>query len=563
MQTIKYFLYSLTISLPFCAYTVSELTTTPANHVLFLMHTGNTTQALQAYNNFRIEAGSHDFELIEQIGLILLDQGFRTNDPETQLLTVFGAGISTNEKSLYILEDALESNQPELELIALNFLSGYHNDRADQALHRAMKSNGLLVRLEAAHKLASKKDPKIVGQIESLMAKVPQQIWPIFPQLFALSGTPEAKKILRKMLTSPDEQMRVASINSLAEFGHDDFLPHIQRLSSHQEVIQQEACAAAFGTLHDENSAQRLVLMSKNPNTQVRLAALHSLYQLGREDARIEVEKNARALDLFAITLLGSMPGSEETLAELIKSDNLQVRANAALALLELRDPRCLIPLCPIIIKNTCDLAILRANTQGKSLHAWRIVPSARQNFLNDPVSSEMSLHIRENIIAKAVELPESAFLNLAHTIFESQENDLVPLLIEVLETHPTPSVINLLKKHQQNLGAPLIRNYCNLALYRLKESGPYSDNLREWVTQQRNIDLIRFRPLVPLEMRDKTHTSFELTPQETSRLLVDAFEAFVSAQDDKGVDMLISVIQSGNTKNKYALIGLLMRAIQ
>ena len=63
--------------------------------------------------------------------------------------------------------------------------------------------------------------------------------------------------------------------------------------------------------------------------------------------------------------------------------------------------------------------------------------------------------------------------------------------------------------------------------------------------------------------MRDKTHTSFELTPQETSRLLVDAFEAFVSAQDDKGVDMLISVIQSGNTKNKYALIGLLMRAIQ
>ncbi|MBA3816218.1 MAG: HEAT repeat domain-containing protein, partial [Parachlamydiaceae bacterium] len=87
--------------------------------------------------------------------------------------------------------------------------------------------------------------------------------------------------------------------------------------------------------------------------------------------------------------------------------------------------------------------------------------------------------------------------------------------------------------------------------------------NLRTWVTQQQNIDLIRFRPVVPWNLRNESDTSFNLTPQETSRLLIDAFEAFVSTQDDKGIEMLISVIQNGNPKNKYALIGLLMRAIQ
>jgi len=73
--------------------------TTAANHILYLMHTGESAKALQLYQTYRQENGANDFELIEQIGLILLDQGFRTHDPETQLMTTFGAGISMNEKS--------------------------------------------------------------------------------------------------------------------------------------------------------------------------------------------------------------------------------------------------------------------------------------------------------------------------------------------------------------------------------------------------------------------------------------------------------------------------------
>jgi len=537
-------------------------TTTP-NHILFLMHTGNTAAALQAYENYRLTAGAHDFELIENIGLILLDQGFRSRDPEIQLLTLFGAGISTNEKALYIIEEGVSSGQPELELISLNFLVRYQNDRADQALHRAMSSNQLLIRLEAGFQLAAKKDPKAVGQIEALMAKVPVEIWPLFPQLFALSGTPEAKKILRKLLTHPNEQIRVATINSLAEHTHDDLLPAIRRLASHHEGIQQEACASALGILRDEEAADRLLQMTGSANMHVRLAALKSLYQLGREEMRESVQKLAKAQDLFAIVLLGSMAGSEDVLLELLKSENLHVRINAAVALLELGDSRGLTVLYPLFIKDSRDLAVSKMHSPAKSLSAFRVVPSARQNFDEDAVAEEVSLHLREEWLLKAVELPENDFIKLAHAIFERQQNDLIPVLIEILENHPTPAIIELLKRHQQKVGAPLVRNYCNLGLYRLKQVGPYADNLREWVTQQRNIDMIRFRPVVPWDIRDKTICAFELTPQETSRLLVEAFESFVAAQDDKGIDMLISIIQNGNPKNKYALIGLLMRAIQ
>ena len=536
---------------------------TASNHILYLMHTGETAKALQAYQDFRQKNCANDFELIEQIGLILLDQGYRSRDPEIERLTLFGAGISTNEKALYILEEGIASDDPEQQMIALSFLSRYQNDRADLAIHRAMASNFLLIRLETAFKLASRKDPRAASQTESLMAKVPEVIWPLFPQIYAESGSPEAKKILRKLLAHKDEAVRIASILTLAEHGHDDFLPHIRRMASHHGAAQQEACATALGLLKDESSAGRLLLLAKTPHPNVKLAALASLYRLGRLESSKEIAALANTGNVFAVKLLGAIPGSEETLVKLLENQNLQIKVNAAAALLELRDSRALPVIAQILIKNNKDIAIGKISSQGTTLSALKTTPSAQQNFENDPIGLEMSLNLREDLLTKVVELPENYFIAMAHAILEKQQNDLVPLLVVLMENHPTETVIALLKKQQQKVGAPLIRNYCNLALYRLKQPGPYAQNLLDWVAKQSNIDLIQFRPVLPIGQRENIETSFELTPKETSRLLVEAFESFVSGQDDNGINTLISIIQTGNPKNKYALIGLLIRAIQ
>lgn len=533
------------------------------NHILYLMHTGETAKALETYQAYRKNTGSYDFELIEQMGLILLDQGFRTRDNEIQQLTLFGAGISTDERVLYIIEDALKNGQPELQIIALNFLSKFQNTKADQAIYKAMASNSLLIRLETALQLAQKKDPKAVSQTEALMAKVPEEIWPIFPQIFAGSGSPDAKKILRKLLTHRDELVRIAVILSIAENGHDDFLPHIRRMAAHLEPAQQEASCTALGILKDEKSAPKLLHLSKSVHPNVRLAALNSLYLLGRLEAGAEIMKMASTGDVFAIYQLGKIPGSEDLLKKLMNVDNLQIKINAAVALLELGDKACIPMIATFLVRNTRDLGLGKLSSQGKSLTALKVIPSAHQNFEENPVAQELSLHLKEALLLKTIELPELEFLKLAHTIFETEQNDLVPALTALLENHATENAIELLKKHQQKIGAPLVRNYCNLALYRMKQPGPYAENLQNFVTLQKNIDLIQFRPVVTIDLREIHEKAFELTPQETSRLLVEAFEAFASSQDDRGIDLLISVIQTGNPKNKYALIGLLMRAIQ
>jgi HEAT repeat protein len=533
------------------------------DHAVYLMQSGECEKAFQAYQEHYNQTGTHDFELIERLGLILLDQGFRTRDPETQLLTLYGAGISLDEKALYIIENSLTSPQPELQLIALNFIERLHHDRTDQLLHRAMASDQLLIRLEAALQLAAKRDPKAIGQIEALMAKVPAELWMLFPPLLALIDNRESKILLRKLLAHPKEAVRVSAIMSIAQNGHDDFLPVIRRLASHHEIAQQEACAAALGMLRDEGSLPRLKQLSASANSHVRLAALQARYQIGQEEVRQEIENLALKPDLYAIQLLGEISGSEPALLQLLKSADRHVRLNAALSLLNLGHPHCCGVLAAVLLKDKRDMAILKGASPGKSLSAWKIIPSAAHNLEDNPTAQELCLDTREALLVKAGQLPERDFLRLAEMLLEQQQNDLVPVLMRVLEEHPTAEALALLKKYHQKAGAPLVRNYANLALYRLKQPGPYADNLRKWVIAQRAVDLIRFRPLVTWDARENGSASFELTPQETSRLLLEAFEAFVSTQDDKGIDILISMIQTGNPKNKYALIGLLMRAIQ
>lgn len=532
------------------------------NRILYLMQAGHASSALNLYQEYRRQIGRHDLTLVQQIGMMVLDQGFRTRDPELQLLTLFGAGISLNERALYILEEGIRSPLPELQLVALQFLEKFQNDEADRAISKAMSSNFLVIRLEGAYSLAAKKAPTAAFQTDALMCKVTSEILPVFPQLYGMIGSVDAIKSLRKLLFNPNEKVRVSAILSAAKYGRDDLLPHIRTLATQHSIAQQEACAVALGVMKDESSVPKLEVLARSNSPCVRLAALQALYKLGREEKRTQIEMLASDKDLYAIRALGGMSGSEDFLFKLIKNENIQVRINAVISLLERKDLRSIGPLCEVLIRDSRDLAFSMSGSLGQGLSCYKIIPSAQQNFFDNSTAHEVSLSIREACLAKAMELSEKEFIKLAHTLFEVQQNDLVPVLVAALEELRTPLAIELLKKHQQKAGAPLIRNYCNLALYRLKEPGAYADNLKSWVTGKQGEDMISFRPLLPWEMR-KNGSSYQLTPQETSRLLVEAYEAFGQNQDDKGIDVLLEAIQNGNSKNKYALAGLLIRAAQ
>lgn len=251
---------------------------------------------------------------------------------------------------------------------------------------------------------------------------------------------------------------------------------------------------------------------------------------------------------------------AQNALWNLLQIGDLQIKLNAALGLLDKQDQRSLLFLKDVLVKDSRDFAFTKYQSKGKGFGYWKAVPSARQKFEDSDLDLELSLHFRESILEQTIDLPEDACLQAVLYILENQQNDLVPTAISLLENLQTPKAIAILKKYQQKVGAPLIRNYCNLALYRIKEEGPYDEKLREWVKSQASVNLIQLRPVVPWEMREDL-SPYQITPHETSRLLVESFEAFAQKQDDKGINALLDAIRNGNSKNKYALAGLLLRA--
>lgn len=529
-----------------------------SNQILYLIQSGNLKLSIDRYQEHN---KSHDSELLQQMALLILDQGYRSDDVETQLLTLYGAGISAHESALYILKDGMSSKEPKLQLVALNFLSRYQNDEGDSAILIALNSPYLIIRLEALHALALKKAKIAVPHIDSLMAKVPKELTPLFPQLYALAGNHDAMKMMKKLLTHPDEKVRVEAIRSAAKHGRDDLLPLIRSISSQHGLIQQEACASAFLQFKDEASIPRLEQFKESSNQYVRLASLEALYSLGKSETLEAIEKMARDKNLFAINVLGKLKKSDPLLLELLKNGDSQVKVNAAFALLQSKNAKCLPMMCEILISDARDFGCVKQSSPGGSLVSYKLVPSIHENYKDNPLGVELVLNIKEEVIEEAVKLPERDFLSLAHTLLTAQQNDLVPVVISALEALKSKASITLLKKHLQTAGAPLIRNYCNLSLYRLKEEGPYRETLIKWIKGKHDENLL-FRPLVPWEMRD-TPTSYQLMPYETSRLLIDSFEALIEARDDAGIDVLLHAIKSGNQKNKFALAGLLIRACQ
>lgn len=533
-----------------------------AGKILFLIHGGHTEEAISLYQEMQKTTQNHQLDVLQQVCLSILEKGAQSTDPQMQLLTLYGAGISLNEKTLPIMEKAVFSSEPQLQLIAINFLSRYQNDQANFALNRAISSNHPLVKLEAAFQLASKKYPTAVSQLEALMCKLDPAVHSIFPPLFAMIGNDASTKILRKFLSHQDADVRSEAILSIAEYKREDLLPQIRALATHRDIGQQEACLLALGLLKDEKSVPILEKMTGSSSLPLRLTALQALYRIGQKHVRQDVEAYARAGNIFAISMLGEMDGSEELLHALTKQKNVQIRANAAIALLKRADARSAKVIMEFLVDDSRDLVLAKIYSSSNSLSAWRVIPSASQNLEDPGIAMELSLNARESLLTDTVELPESDFLMIADYIFEKQQNDLVPTLIELLVTRHFPGSIDLLKKHQQKLGAPLIRYYCNLALFRLKEDGPYLNGIKQWIKEQRKLDLIQFRPFLPWDVREDD-TPYELTPQETTRLFIESLEELARQQDDESIEFLLDTMKEGNSKYHTIIAGLLLRCTQ
>jgi len=531
------------------------------NHILYVSNAGRIPESIQLYRAYTERTGCQDFELLSQMCLAIMNQGARSEDPELNLLSFFGAGICLNEHAVPILESGLMSSNPQLQIVCLNFLSQVQHERADQTIKLLFRAPNPIIQLEAAYCLAKKKHPHALSQTEALMAKFPDAVKVVFPTIFSCIGTPRANNILRQLLNDPNEKVRIESILAAIEFDRDDFLPQIRRLSKHTNPLQQEACAMALGHFRDEKSAAHLELLVQSPSPFVTVAAAHALYRLGRKPYAQVLLEAAKEKFPFGVYLLKDVKEAKHELVRLTTSREPDIQLNATVALLAHRDPRCISSLKKVLTTPSHKL-VMKAYSPARALMFLKYVSPASLGDEQAAVAVQVSKGVKSKLLEEAMNLPENQFLELADAIFRSESTDLIPHLVRLLENIHSEQSITLLKKYQQKIGAPLVRNYCNLALFRIREPGPYEQNLRQWVREQYHVEMIQFNPFMPFQMRLE-EPSYQLTPSQSSSLYVEALEALTKSQEEKDVMTLLEAMEMGNPKNRYALAGLLMRAIQ
>lgn len=532
-------------------------------HVAYLMQSQEIDAAISLYDDYKKELGRHDFEILVHMATIILEQGIRSSDLNTQLSSLWGTGIANITSSFDILEQGIRSMNFETQVAAIQLLSHMQDDRGDELLTKAMASPFLMARMEAGFYLAHRKHRKATGHVEALMYKLPREFWFYFPQFFALIGTSDSIEVLKKLMEEPISMTRVEAILNVARFNRDDLLPKIRAHATHLHLDEQEACALALGLLKDSKSIPLLQQLAKSSANNVKLSALRSLYLLGDTHALMPIFDLAKQRDLFAISLLGELPGGEEILITLLEDHDIHVRFNATFSLLKRRDPRCIPAIEEFLLRDAKDLGFQPHSSIGRSLNAWKVVPSLQQHLKKLPFDlAGITIQLREQMLAGCLELPEHDFLQIASRVFDHKEFDLIPILVSLLENHHTPDAIRLLRRNAERAGTPWTRMYCNLSLFRLKQPGPYEDRIRHWVMQAKEQEMMKFRPSLPFHLR-KDASVYELTPEESTRLLLESYFALSDRHDEQGIELILQGIKSGHPKNRYALAGLLIHTLQ
>ena len=532
---------------------------TDKRHILYLMHSNEIDKALNQYQK-AWENEPLDLEILQKMSLILLKNGANSSDIETQKLSMFGAGLSASNISLEILEIGLKSSDLETQLLSLHFISLLNDNKTDLLLTKAMRSDFLPTRLEAAYHMAQRKHPHAIGQIESLMMKLPIFLKPFFPHLFAMIGTDGATKFLLRFLNDSNSDVRLETILSIANLNRDDLLQHIRKKLPNSTIGEKEAIFYAFYKLKDSSTIKDIEKLSTSSIENVKLSALRALYHLGDSSKKADIEKLAKEGNLFAISILKEITGSENTLKTLLKSKNKLIKVNAAISLLGLKDSSGLDTLKTILITDSKDTALQPFLSIGRTMMYFKIVPLAIyrvKDIKNDP-----SLSIREGLLKEALELNEDDFLSLIKAIYDTPQSDLIPTATALLENLASEKAIAFLKDKAKFSNIPLIRDYANLALYRLKEEGPYESYIATWIKSQ-DEDLIIQLNINPEKKSAKTQNIYSLTKEESTRLLLDMFIALSSKQDETSLKIIVSAIKKTNPKNRYALAGMLIRATQ
>ncbi|HXF28586.1 MAG TPA: hypothetical protein VN457_01935, partial [Chlamydiales bacterium] len=180
----------------------------------------------------------------------ILENGIQAKDTSEVILALYGIQCSLDDSTFHLLETAIHSPVPEIQLTAVQVAGTFNNAHSHRLLEDALASNWLIIRLEALSLLASQQ--QLEGHLEAEISKVEPEVRPFFPELLAIDGSEESRKLLKKLSHDSDPQVRLEAIRSLLKASPDDFYSQAKYFSHELHPAIQELLVDAFLSSRDD-----------------------------------------------------------------------------------------------------------------------------------------------------------------------------------------------------------------------------------------------------------------------------------------------------------------------
>lgn len=541
-----------------CSLLISTAYPEDLRYIPYLCKKGRIEHAVKEY--LEKTNGNHQPNILTDMAIHIIESGIHAPSLEAQLNTLYGINIAHISDRLSYLKNSITSYHPNVQLATIYLLGELHEDEVEEILSQAMSSRYLPVRLEALFRLCQRKSKLAFPYIESLKNLIPEQYMYFLPELYTLIGSKESTIACKKLFSSRYLETRVSAILNAAKYQRDDFLPLIRMAGSHINPAEQEAVASALGYLNDLTSKELLIKLTNSSFEDIPLAAYLSLMRLGFNQYANEVKKIALNGNPFAIYALKDFPDSSTILVELQKNSNDLISLNATIALLHQKNPKCLPNLIKILENSSNFFAPIFSS--GRSLMAWKKIDQVTAKKKYPGINfGAISKQFKEQHLIFSLELKERHFLQIAHSLMQTQQYPLIPTLVRLLENINSNPSIDILKTSAQKPGDPFIRNYALLGLYRLQVDENYTKSFLSNMKQNFHQQLIRFQPLEERAF-DQYQQKFELTPDEQSQFLLEAYEAVANNKTPESINLLLEAIQKGIEENRSILAGLLLNTI-
>src|SRR6185295_2305173 len=132
---------------------------------LYFIHHKQYRQAVDHYRAHMRDRGSHDLQLLQEMGRLLLEEGSQATLGSNQLAFLFALRLSPLPEMTSSVLKCLDSPELPVQLAAIQLLGSFFDDRAQEGLFTSLSSPYLFVRLEAAYQLAIRKHKRLTGQL--------------------------------------------------------------------------------------------------------------------------------------------------------------------------------------------------------------------------------------------------------------------------------------------------------------------------------------------------------------------------------------------------------------